>query len=299
MKLTSLDELIPIAKSKPKRRVAVCAAFDEPVLSAVYQAFLAGFIQPILIGNASGIRSICTKNNYNISSFEIIDESEPLFCAKTAVSLIKQGNADILMKGNIPTALLLRAVLDKEQGLRNRDLLSHFALIQTQYYHKLIGITDAGMNISPNLKEKITIIENAVDVFHNLGISLPKVAVLGPLETVNEKIASTVDASELKELQRAHVIKDCLIDGPLALDNAVSKEAAEHKGITSEVAGDADILLVPDLNSGNILYKSIMFLSDGVSAAIITGATVPIVLTSRADSEQSKLYSLALASVLV
>lgn len=298
MKISSLDDLITIAKSKPKRRIVVAAASDEMVLKAVYKAYLEGIVEPILIGIESEIRKICDNNLIDVSQFEIINEKDPAIITKIAVRKIKNGEAAILMKGKISSAPLLKAILDKKEGLKKSDLLSHFALMQTSYYHKVFGITDAGMNINPSLHEKIKIIENATEVFHKLGNAMPKIAILGPLETVNEKIQSTVDAFELKKMQLNNMIKGCIIDGPFALDNAVSKKAARFKGIISDVAGDADILVVPDLNSGNILYKSLIFLSDAISAAIITGAQVPVVLTSRADSDRSKLYSIALAAAL-
>ncbi len=193
---------------------------------------------------------------------------------------------------------MLKAVLDKENGLTKGSTLSHFALIESPYYHKLFGITDAAMNILPGFDEKVQILNNAVEVFHRLGIKNPKVAVVGPLEVVNPKIESTTHAAMLTVMNKRGQIQGCIVDGPFAIDNAVSKEAAEHKGIISDVAGDADILLAPDLNSGNILYKTLMFLGGGTSAAVIMGARVPIVLTSRADDERSKMMSIALAAAM-
>jgi phosphate butyryltransferase len=298
MELKSLDQVFELAKKKGTRRIAVAASADKAVLKAVKQATMMGIVEPLLIGDKQKTEMICSEIDFNISSYTLIDEKDPALASAMAVQMIKEGMADILMKGMVSTAPLLKAVLHKEYGLRKQDTLSHFALFQTSYYHKLIGITDAAMNIAPELAEKVSIIQNSIEVFHALGHSKPKLAVIGPLETVNEKISSTTDAALLTQMNRRNQIKGCIIDGPLAIDNAVSKEAAEHKGIVSEVAGDADILLAPDLNSGNILYKTMIFLSDGLSAAIITGATVPIVLTSRADSEKSKLYSIALAAAM-
>jgi phosphate butyryltransferase len=299
MNFTSLHEFVALAKSRPKRRIAVAAAEDEEVLSAIYQAYLQGIAEPVLIGKTSRINVIAEANGYDLSPFQIIHEESPEKCAEIAVNLIISGNADILMKGAISTAPLMRAVLNKDGGLRKNDLLSHFAFIQTKYYHKLLAVSDAAMNINPSLQDKIAIIKNCTEVFIKLGAEKPKIAVLAPLEKVNDKIQSTVDAAMLKKMNLTGEISDCLIDGPLALDNAVSKKAAEHKGIVSELAGDADLLLAPDLNAGNILYKSMMFLSDGLSAAVILGASAPIVLTSRADNELSKMYSIALAASLV
>lgn len=298
MPYKSLNELITAAKARPKRRIAVAAAADLHVLEAILKACELNLIEPILIGDEKKIIEISASVGLKSNQFQIISEPDPSFACSVAVSLIKNGKADILMKGMVPTAVLLKAVLSRENGLRKCETLSHFALFQTSYYHKLIGISDAAMNISPSLAEKVNIIDNAVELMQKLGVKIPKVAILGPLETVNEKIQSTLDAVRLTGMYKEKGIQNSLIYGPLALDNAVSREAALQKGINSEVAGDADILIAPDLNSGNILYKSLIFLSDGIAAAIITGATVPIVLTSRADSDMNKLYSIALAAAL-
>lgn len=296
--LTSLDQIVDLARKGKKARIAVAAAADFPVLKALKAASELGIAEPLLIGDADKIREISASLSYSITAFDLIDVPDPAEASYRAVEQIRAGNAGILMKGMVSTAPLLKAVLDKNKGLRKREVLSHFAVFQTSYYHKLLGVTDAAMNISPSPEEKAAIIENACEVMHCLGVKLPKVAVIGPLELVNEKIQSTVDAALLKEMNLKGKIRNCIVDGPFAIDNAVSAEAAKHKGIKSEVAGDADILLAPDLDAGNILYKTMIFLSDGRSAAIITGASVPIVLTSRADSEESKLYSIALAAAL-
>ena len=298
MLLKTLDELIVIATEKPKRRIAVAAAADHHVLEAIRKACELNIVEPYLIGRQEEIIEIAASIGLKKEYFTIINEPDPAKACNTAVSLIKEGRAEILMKGMVSTAVLLKAVLNKNNGLRKSETLSHFALFQTSHYHKLLGISDAAMNIQPSLKEKVNIIENAVEVMHKLGVSNPKVAILAPIEIVNDKIPSSVDADLLTRLNKEKQINDCIIFGPLALDNAISKEAAFQKGIVSEVAGDADILIAPDLNSGNILYKSLIFLSDGSAAAIITGASAPIVLTSRADSEMNKLYSIALAAAI-
>ena len=298
MDLTSLDQLIEIARKKPKRRLAVANATDKPVLEAVFQAFKLGFIEPYLIGDRKQITELAASIGLKNDMYELVDEPDINQTSEKAVLLVKEGFADILMKGRVRTAMLLKAVLNKETGLNKKDRLSHFALFQTKYYHKLLGVTDAGMNISPGINEKINIIENAVGILHKLGNPLPKVAIIAPLEIVNQKISSSTDAEILTLMNKRNQINGCIIDGPFALDIAVSKKASDCKGIISKVAGDADILVTHDLNSGNILYKSLIFLSDGIAAAIITGASSPIVLTSRADSEKSKLYSIAFAAAL-
>lgn len=276
----------------------MAAAADLHVLEAIKKACDLDLVHALLVGPEKEITAMLRSIDLDRRHFEIIDEEDGTKACVTAVSLIREGKAEILMKGMVPTASLLKAVLDKEKGLKKHDTLSHFALFQTSHYHKLLGISDAAMNISPNLDEKVKIVENAVEIMNLLGIETPKVAILAPLETVNNKIQSSVDAAALTKMNQNNQIRNCIINGPLALDNAVSKEAARQKKIESPVAGDADILITPDLNSGNILYKSLIFLSDGLAAAIIAGASAPIVLTSRADSEESKRYSIALAAAL-
>jgi phosphate butyryltransferase len=298
MTYKSLNDIISIAKGKETRRLAVAAAADRPVLKAVKNAYLEGIIIPVLVGNKIEIEKICKEIDFDLSGIEIHEENIPAISSIKAVALIKEGKADILMKGLVSTAPLLKAVLDKENGLTKGSTLSHFALIESPYYHKLIGVTDEGMNILPSLNEKVDIINNSVEVFHRLGIKIPKVAVVGPLEVVNPKIESTTHAAMLTVMNRRGQIQGCIVDGPFAIDNAVSKEAAEHKGVISDVAGDADILVAPDLNSGNMLYKTLMFMGGCTSAAVIMGAKVPIVLTSRADADKSKMMSIALAAAM-
>jgi phosphate butyryltransferase len=199
------------------------------------------------------------------------------------------------MKGMVSTGQLVKAILDKENGLLKGGLLSHMAFFESKYYHKILCVTDAALNIAPDFNEKVSIIKNAVAVYHKLGISQPLIAILASVETVNPKMEATVHGAMLTQMQKRQQIEGCLIDGPLALDNAVSFDAAKHKGITSEVTGNADILLAPDLNAGNILYKSLNFLGGAVCAAVVAGASVPVVLTSRADEDKSKFLSIALA----
>ncbi|MFO8235915.1 MAG: bifunctional enoyl-CoA hydratase/phosphate acetyltransferase [Bacteroidales bacterium] len=298
MILKSLDDLIDIAAKKETKKLAVAAAGGQAVLNAVKDASDRGIVIPVLVGNKENIKQIAKEIKFDIQNIDIYNEEDSTKASKKAVSLVREGKADILMKGLVSSAPLLKAVLDKEQGLRKGSTLSHFALVESPYYHKLLGITDAAMNIAPEFHEKVDILNNAVDVFQGLGKTNPKVAVVGPLEVLNQKIESTTHAAMLSKMNERGQIKNCLVDGPLAIDNAVSKKAAEHKGIESEVAGDADILMTPELNSGNILYKSIMFLGGGTSAAVVMGAKVPIVLTSRADTERSKMMSIALAAAM-
>lgn len=298
MEIKSLSTFIDIAKQKITRKLVVAAAADEPVLMAVKNAYSEGIIIPILVGDVSLIKKIAKEIGFDISKIEIFDEPDAIKASIKAVSIIKEGKAEILMKGLVATGPLLKAVLDKENGLKKGAALSHVAFFESPYYHKLIAVTDAAMNVYPEFNDKVDMLNNAVEVFHKLGISNPKVAVVCAVETVNEKMPPTVHAAMMTMMNKRGQIKGCIVDGPLALDNAVSKEAAHHKGIKSEVAGDADLILTPNIESGNILYKSLNFLGGAVTAAVIMGAKVPIVLTSRADSEKSKMLSIALAAAM-
>ncbi|OFX62585.1 MAG: phosphate butyryltransferase [Bacteroidetes bacterium GWA2_30_7] len=298
MEIKSLSTFIEIAKQKITRKLVVAAAADEPVLIAVKNAYQEGIIIPILVGEKTLIEKIAKKNEFDISKIEIFNEPDAVKASVKAVSFIKEGKAEILMKGLVSTGVLLKAVLDKENGLKKGASLSHIAFFESPYYHKLLAVTDAAMNVYPEFNDKVDILKNAIEVFHKLGIENPKVAIVCAVETVNEKMPPTIHAAMLTMMNKRGQITGCIVDGPLALDNAISKEAAHHKGIKSEVAGDADLILTPNIESGNILYKSLNFLGGAVTAAIIIGAKVPIVLTSRADSDRSKLLSIALAAAM-
>jgi phosphate butyryltransferase len=298
MSLKTLENLVDLARKKGLRKLAVAVAEDEDILAAIRNACEAGFIDPLLIGDKDRIKTTAEKAGLDIAAIKILHESDPVKACSLAAGIIARGEASILMKGMVSTGILMKAFLDKELGLTKGNLLSHVAFFESPYYHKLICVTDAAMNIAPDINEKVIIIQNAVNIYHTLGIKMPKVGILGAVETVNPKMEATVHAAILKAMNQRNQITGCIIDGPFALDNAVSAEAASHKNIHSEVAGDVDILVTPDINSGNILYKALNFLGGAITAAIITGAVAPIVLTSRADSEKSKYLSIALAAVL-
>ena len=229
--------------------------------------------------------------------FEIVHEEDDHVAIEKSVRLVSSGKAQILMKGACGTADLLKGVLKKEGGLRTGSLLSHFALFELSNYHKLLSVSDVAISIAPGLPEKIHIIKNAVEFLHNLGVANPKVAIIAAVEKVTEAMVATLDASKLAEMNEEGVITGCVIDGPLALDNAISAESAILKGITSEVAGDADLLVMPQIESGNVLYKALTLLANAKVASVVLGARAPIVLTSRADSRDSKLNSILLAAV--
>ncbi len=292
----NLNELFEKSSSE-KKKLVLAAAQDEHALEAAYIAHQKGMIELICSGDKAAILKIAEKKQLDLQGIEIIDEADSKKAVENAVKLINAKKAHILMKGNVPTATLLKGVLNKEWGLRSGNLLSHFTIFEIETYHKLIAVTDVAMNIAPDLSQKVGITANAVNYMNKIGIKNPKVAILSAQEAVKEAMPSTLDAAILAKMADRKQIKNCIIDGPLALDNAISKESAEHKGITSQVAGDADLLIMPNIEAGNVFYKTLSFLTNAKLAAVILGATAPIVLTSRADSEQAKLNSIYLAAM--
>jgi len=296
--MTKLSELALSAKSAKVNRIAVAGAADLPVLEAVHAASKAGIAEPLLVGDSREIQSMAQKIGMDLSRAQIIDIADPMEAAAKAVQAVREKSAGILMKGFVSTEVLLKAVLNKEYGLSTGKLLSHAGVFQSPHYPKLLCITDAAMNIAPTLEEKTVILGNAVSLLHRLGLQNPRVAVLAAVETVNPKMEATIHAAILTQMNRRGQIKGCVVDGPLALDNSVSQEAASHKGIVSEVAGSADIILVPKIEVGNAHYKALVFLGGASTAGLIIGAKAPIVLTSRSDSPDSKLYSIALAACM-
>ncbi|MGK0467115.1 phosphate butyryltransferase [Clostridium sp.] len=294
-----LDELFDFAIKKDKKTLAVAVAQDNIVLKAVVEAVKLQIVDAILVGDEKKIVEIALSENLSLQNIRIINEKDILSAVTKAVELVTNGEAHFIMKGMIGTSDLLKAVLSKEAGLRGRGLLSHVMIYDVPAYHKLLFLTDGGMVTSPELKEKIEIINNAVAVAHALQIGIPKVAPICAVEVVNPSMQATLDAAVLTQMNKRGQIKGCLIDGPLGFDNAISKEAAEHKGIISDVAGDSDILIVPNIEAGNFLGKSLTYFAKAESAGIIVGAKCPVVLVSRADSAKSKLYSIALGAVVV
>lgn len=296
MFIKSLETFLEIAAQKPKRTIAVAAAEDEPVLQAVVEAEKAGIANAILVGNKSKINELASELSLDISHLQIVEENDPAASARKAVALVREGGAQVLMKGLVSTADFLRAVLNKENGLRKGELLSHIGFFDPPAYHKVIALTDAAQNIAPSLDEKVMILKNSIELFNALGVEKPKVAAIAAVENVNPKMEATIHAALLTQMNRRKQIKGCIIDGPLAFDNAISKEATEHKGIVSDVAGDADLIFAPNIEVANALYKCFTYFGNANVAATILGAMCPIVLTSRADSDRSKLMSIALAT---
>lgn len=294
----TLDDLQRvILDQKKKKRLVLAVSQDGQSLGAINDTYKAGIIEPVLIGSKKITDQLIEEGGYDLSDVKMIDEPDAEKAVKKAVRMVHNGEADILMKGKVATPVLLKGVLNKEWGLRTGRLLSHFALFEVKTYHKLIAVTDVAMNIAPNLSDKIQIINNSVDFLNKMGIPKPKVAVLGAIEMVNENMQATLDAALLSKMNQRDQIKHCIIDGPLAFDNAVSFESAKHKGIRSDVAGDTDLLLMPDIEVGNVLYKSLVFFAKAKVASVILGAAAPIVLTSRSDSEESKFNSILLAVI--
>ena len=299
--IRNLEALVSHAKSVGPKKMSVACAEDEVVMKAVEEARAKGIVNAILVGNEDKIKAVLDKMGLKASDYEIVDEKKgPSAAALKAVELVSTGKADILMKGMLETADFLRGVLNKEVGLRNgKALLSHAYIHEIEGYDHLFFVSDGVFNLYPELPDKISIVKNVVNLTHAFGIENPKVAVLAAVEVVNPNMPPTVDAAALAQMSRRGQIKGCTIDGPLAIDNAVSMESAKHKGIKSDVAGQADVLIVPEIESGNILVKSIVYFSKNKTAAIVLGTKAPIVLTSRADSAETKFLSIATAVALV
>lgn len=296
--IKAFDEIIKAAKEKGPKIIAVAVAQDTEVLSAVNGAKNLGVANAILVGDKDEIAKAAKNCDVDINKFEVIDIKEKSEACRKAVELVSTGKAHIVMKGLVDTALILKAVLDEKIGLRTGNVLSHVAVFDVPGYDRLFYVTDAAMNIAPDLEKKKQIIENAVQVANSLGNDNPKVAVLAAVEKVNPKMQATLDAAELIKMNEAGELQGCTIGGPFALDNAVSMEASMHKGITHPVAGNADILMVPVIEAGNMLYKSMVFFARAKNAGIIVGAKAPVVLTSRADSDEAKLNSIAIGVLM-
>ncbi|WP_300281847.1 bifunctional enoyl-CoA hydratase/phosphate acetyltransferase [Peptacetobacter sp.] len=298
--IKKLDDIfLNLKESKQKPILSVAAAHDEEVLLAVKDACKMNIIKAILIGDEKKIREISKKINFDLSEVEIINEVDLKLCAEKAVKLVSSKKADYVMKGLLDTSIILKEVLNKEYGLRTDSLLSHVMIYEVPNYHKLLILTDGGMNIDPDVPQKKKIIENAIKAGKSLGIDTLKVACLAAKEKVNPKMKRTVDADELKNMNQQGMFgKNIIVEGPIAFDLAISKQACRIKGYESEVGGDADILLVPNIETGNGIGKALTYMANAKSAGIIMGAKSPIVLVSRADTHESKLYSIAYGAII-
>jgi len=295
--MKNFTEALELARSKGKKVVSVACAQDKEVLLAVEMARKEGIVDAILVGDQTEIERIAGENNISVDNYRVVDKKDVTEASREAVRLVSSGEAHMLMKGLVDTSIILKAVLDKEIGLRGDSILSHVAVFEVEGWDRLFYVTDAAMNIAPDLAAKKKIIENAVKVARALEIEVPKVACLCAKEKVNAKMPDTVDAKALEDMNKNGELKDCLVGGPFALDNAISEEAARHKGMVHPVAGKADILMAGDIEAGNILYKSMAFFARSKNAGIIVGAKKPIILTSRADNEEAKLNSIILGSL--
>ncbi len=294
--MRSFEEILKYANNLEPKTIAVACAQDEDVLKSVEEARKLGLVKAVLVGNQAEIAQISAELNIDLNHYEVVDNNDKAESSFIAAKLVSDGKADILMKGLVDTSIILKAVLNKELGLRTGKPISHCAVFEIPGYDRLFFVTDAAMNIAPDLDTKVAIIENTVKLAHALGVDVPKVGAICAKEKVHEKMPATVEAGLLQKMSDEGKFEGCIVGGPFALDNAVSEEAAHHKGITNPIAGRCDVLLVPDIEAGNVLYKSISYFSPQAKlAGIILGAATPIVLTSRADSEETKLYSILLS----
>jgi len=288
--LESCRGLSPIA-------TAVAWPCDETSLAGAIDAGAKGLIKPILVGPAAKIAEVAKAHKIDLGSTEIVDVGDSHAAAAKAVQLVREGRAELLMKGSLHSDEILGAVVAKESGLRAGRRLSHVFLMDVPTYHKVLIVTDGAINIAPTLEDKVDICQNAIDLARSFGVERPKVAILAAVEVVNSRMPATLDAAALCKMAERGQIKGGALDGPLAFDNAISREAADIKGIVSEVAGDPDILLAPDLEAGNMVAKQLSFLANADSAGLVLGARVPVILTSRADSLRSRIASCAVAAL--
>lgn len=297
--IKKLDDIFNELKSCNEKAVlSVAAAHDEEVLLAVKDACEMNIIKAILIGEEDKIRKIANEIKFDLTDVEVINECDLKLCAEKAVKLVSSGKADYVMKGLLDTSIILKEVLNKEYGLRTDSLLSHVMIYEVPSYHKLLILTDGGMNINPDVSQKKKIVDNAIKAAKSLGIDTVKVACLAAKEKVNPKMQATLDADELKTMCKDGMFgKGAIVEGPIAFDLAVSEEACKIKGYESEVGGDADILLVPNIETGNGIGKALTYMANAKSAGIIMGAKAPVVLVSRADTHESKLYSIAYGAI--
>jgi phosphate butyryltransferase len=296
--LSKIIDLHEMARKHQKKKLVLAAAQDQNAIEATIAAARNGIVDVVLVGDEPAIREICQTHQYDISGFLLIHEPDNAKAAEIAVRMVSEKRANILMKGNLGSSTLLKAVLNKDWGLRTGELLSHLALFELSGYHKILALTDAAMNIAPDLKGKISVLKNSVAYLRKLGIDCPKVALLSAVETVNHEMKSSQEAAIISKMGERGQITNCIIDGPLAFDNAISLKSAKLKKINSLVAGDADLLVGDDLDVSNAIYKSFIYFANAKCAAIIVGAAAPIVLTSRADDDETKLNSIALAAAI-
>lgn len=296
--IKTINDLVLKAKKINTKTLVVACAADEHVLEAVEMARLENIVNPILVGNEKAILDIFSTHNIDPANYQIINELDKPTACLEAVKLVSSNEGYYLMKGLVDTSVILKAALNKEFGLRTKNRISHVSVMEVPTHDKLLYMTDGAMNIAPNLDEKRQIIENSIKIAHAVGNECPNVGIIGAVEKVNPQMEATLHAAELVKMNEEGIIKNCNVGGPFAIDNAISVEAAKHKGITNPIAGNVDILVMPRIEAGNVFYKVMMFLANAKSASVIAGAKRPIVLTSRADSKESKFYSIALGALV-
>jgi phosphate butyryltransferase len=297
MVLKTFDEVVERVKNLSRKKHCAVVVADEPTIIASLEAEKKGLAVPTFIGNKADIMQVLEKLNVE-KGYDVYDVSDNAEAARLAVKLAKSGTVDFLIKGRLDTSVLLKAVVDKEEGLGTHRLMSHVAFNEVKTYHKLLITTDGGMNLYPDVNQKQKIIENVVEVLKKLGYDKPKIACLAAVEKVNPKMPETVDAMELKKRNQEGILKDCIVEGPISFDLAYDKNAAKYKNYDSPVAGDADVLLVPNIAVGNVLGKSLVHAAGGRMAGLVLGAKCPIILTSRSSTAEEKFLSTALASLI-
>lgn len=296
--ISTLSQLKQLARDLPSQTVSVVRADEAETLAAVREAVTDGMVDCVLVGPEGGIRTAAEEAGFDLNGVRIVPAEDDQDSAFLGVELVRKGEAGVLMKGLVATSTFLKAILDKDHGIRGTGLLSHVAAFQVPYYHKLLLITDAAMNIAPDFDQKKEMLRNAVIVARSLGISPPRCTYVCAKEVAYEKMPCTMEAARMQELADAGEFGEILFQGPLALDLAVSKDSARIKKVQGPVVGDADLMILPDIEAANILYKALIFLAGGELGAVIMGARNPVVLTSRADSAESKLCSLVLSGVV-
>ena len=295
--IRNFEQLIKkVQTDESRKRVVVIAAHDKHTLEAVLYARSKNIADPILIGDAEKIRALLAELGETVPGEALIEEKDDCKAAFKGVQMIREGQADFIMKGKLQSADFLSPIVDKKHGLRTDKVMSHFVMNELPNYHKLLVTTDGGMFMYPNLNEKRAILENAVDVLHVFGYRCPKVAALAAVETVNSKMPETVDAAALQKMNQDGVITGCIVEGPISYDLAMSSESAEAKGYASRISGDCDILLSPNITAGNILGKALLISAEAKMAGFVVGASVPVVMTSRGATAEEKYLSLALSA---
>ena len=297
--MKNFNELFELVKKAPKKKVSVAVAQDDEVLRAVKGAKELDIADAILVGDEAEIRKIAAEIDMNLDGYEIINVEDKIEAARKAVSLVHEGKADMYMKGLIDTKDFLKSVLDKEVGLRTGKPLSHVCVFEMEGYDKLLFLTDVAFMTYPTLEDKVSIINNTVDICHACGIDEPKVAPVAAVEVVNPKMPATVDAAELTKMNEEGSITGCVVDGPLSFDLATCPEAAKHKGAEGrKIVGDADVILFPDIHAGNLVYKALVHFANVKNGNLITGTKAPVILTSRSDTYEVKMNSLALGAIV-